>query len=256
MARSLVVAACLLAALAGSRAEAYPLLQLDIQNGTYETDSETIVANSLSFTLYAYLTPSPGTSAWQLSQLLNETYYVSAAMAPKVPQPGADLGTFSFNNTTIAATSDMVYGNPPLESYLGGTAERDSGDLAKHDIYDTYFKEFSFKFNPLNRAVAYDTALATGSGPTLSSSGGMYFMAFTVNTAALNPAYQIHFDMYSEVIKRGGDLDVKYFAPFSHDAQSMLLPEPGSLFLLGTGFAALASGHLRRRAAKKPRAPR
>jgi hypothetical protein len=252
MRRVMRLAPCVVGALlvlcTAQTAAAYPFLQLDIKNGEYESSSETIVATSRAFTLYAYLTPPSNTTSQELNALLNSTFYVSAALTPKVFPPGANLGTFSFNNTTVRATQDMVYGDPPIERYLGGSATYDSGDLAKHDIYETYFKEFSFKFNKNQKAIAYDTQVNTGAGPTTSSQGGMYYMAFTVNTSQLNPNYQIHFDMYNEVVKNGGDLDVNKFAPFSHDAQSMVLPEPGTLVLVGSGIAALAARRRRRRA--------
>jgi len=81
----------------------------------------------------------------------------------------------------------------------------------------------------------------------------MYYMEFEVDTSALNPNYQVHFDLYST--KKGSsdkDRDIKYLAAAAYDAQSRTMPavpEPGSLLLIGTGVTALAVAQIRKRRA-------
>lgn len=232
----LVVGLMLLGAVAfGSReASAYPLLQLDIGGGVYDLDTETIVGTSDPFTLYAILTPGQDATSAQISALLARTYYISAALTPKTTPPGGSLGSFTFDGTTVNATSDMTYGVPPLEANVAF----DANDLSKHDIYETYFSEFSFKFDPLLTAQAYNTADDPG-GP--SSGTGAFYIPFAVDTTGLLAGLNLHFDLYDEVVKnkRGvSDTDVDHFAPFSHDAEccSTSVPEPGTLLLLGSGF--------------------
>lgn len=246
--RTLACAAWLLLGL-GAQASAYPLLQLTTSGGIYDQETETTFATSARFTLYAYLTPPPNTTAAELSALLSQNYYIAAAIAPKVAQTTTGLGEFSFNGQQVHATADMVWGTPPVETYFGGTANRDPGDLGKHDIYDTYFKEFSFNFTPAQRATPVDVEQVVGQPPSADPNGGMYYMAFQVDTEYLDPAFTVHFDMYDEVVKNGGDIDIDNFAPFSHDASSMVMPEPGTLTLLGTGVAALLVRYRRRRSA-------
>lgn len=235
---------------------ASPLLQLDIQNATYvtATDGGTTEATTHNFTLYAFLTPPAGTTTAQLNAMLNDTYYIAAAISPQV-STAQDLGAFSFGSSFVRATQDMVYGDPPFERYLGGAAS-DTGDLATHNIYNTYFKEFSFKFQSAQRATTYDVVTegngSQNNGPTAQSNGGMYYMAFTVDTWHLNPNYKIHFDLYNETLKSGNDLDINKYAPFTYDAQSRYgsgapLPEPTSLLLLGTGLGGVAAGLQRKR---------
>jgi hypothetical protein len=220
--------------LAAATVHAYPTLQLDIAGGSYDSGSQTIVAPGTSFTLYALLNDS--------SQL-NDTFYISAALTPRMnfTNPAPQLGSFTFNGEKVSVTSDMVYGTPPIE--ILGTAAFDSGDLAKHSIFDTYFSEFSFKFNSSQDLNPYNTADRAIAGTAIDTSGaGMYYKMFNVNVADLAPGYGIHFDLYSESIRCGLDRDINKFAPFSHDAETAPapVPEPGTIVLLGAGFIGLA----------------
>jgi hypothetical protein len=217
---------------------AIPSLQLDIKNGTYVGGTEeTVFATSDPFTLYALLIPTSTT-------LLGDTYYISAALRPKTMTSG-DWGSFTFDGTTVNVTNDMVYGVPPLES--NAAAEFDPKDLSTHGIFETYFKEFSFKFNPNNTASAYNTQDYAGQGPTANTDGTMYYASFSIDTSDLAAGYSIHFDLYNEKVVAGGDIDRNQFAPFSHDANSTTnVPEPSTMLLLASGLAGVGVIALRR----------
>ncbi|MDD2898788.1 MAG: choice-of-anchor N protein [Desulfuromonadaceae bacterium] len=209
-----------------SYAFAIPSLQLDVSGGTYDVATETTVANSNVFDLYALLQVSNKTP-------ITERYYISAALTPKTgfTTNGIDVGSFSFNGTTINATRDMVYGVPPLETNLAFT----SGDLSKHNIYETYFAEFSFLFDA-TQVNAYNTI--DGSAAT----GMLNQKTFTIDLSNLADGYGIHFDLYSEST-RNGDISIDKFAPFSHDAEGThitTVPEPGTVMLFGIGMFGLA----------------
>lgn len=253
---ALSAALALTLALCGT-AHATPTLQLDIANGTYDTTTETVIAGSASFTLYAYLAPDKSNS-------ISDIYGLSMAITPKFGPAGGSLGSFTVNGTTIDVTQDMVYGTPPLEA-ISALQGSDPGDLSSHGIFDTYFAERRFDFGGALQSGTYNVQDLTGQGP--ASGTGMYYRAFTIDVSMLQSAYAVHFDLYNieltEQCSNGKtqtcvtDVDQSQFAPYSHDAQSgpggffppqsVSVPEPGSMALAGLGLLGLAA--LRRRTA-------
>lgn len=203
-------------------AHAVPSLQLGISGGTYDNATQTIVASSSSFSLYAYLIPDSNNP-------ISDIYSISMAVSPQVSSPSS-LGSFSVDGNVIDVTSGMNYGIPPADLDIETTSGGASNDLPTHGAFPTYFTQRSFTFSLLDKSAKFDTALNPALGPQPGT--GMYFKKFDIDVSNLDPNYSIHFDLYNteeitktECVKKygkkvctttpTGDLAITDKAPFS-----------------------------------------
>ena len=223
---------------------AVPALQLGIQGGTYDSSTQTIFASGNSFSVVAY--GLAGTAP------IGDKYFLSVALLG-AQQAGGSFGSFTVNGNTFNATADMTWGTPPLDDAL---REWDPGDLAKHSIFPTYFKEFGFYFSGSQQSGVFNTQDHPSWGP--QSGTGLYYQQFDINISGLAPGQGLHFDLYSEKFNKkngllNGDTDVNRFAPFSHDAEAHVtaVPEPETyaMLLAGLGLLGFTARHRKQKAA-------
>lgn len=232
-------------ALMTASAWAEPMLQLDIQGGTYDNSTQSILASSNSFSLYAY-----GLASGPKQVSLADNFFLSISLLG-VAQPGGNYGSFTVNGNTINATSDMIWGTPPVDSIM---AEWDPGDLSSHGIFPAYFKEVGFQFSAANKSGLYNTQNDSGSGPiAVTPLGSMYYKRFDFDLSGLTPGLSVHFDLYNEKFTKGADIDVDKFAPFSHDAEAHVMtpipePETYAMLLAGLGLMGLVARRRKGRA--------
>ena len=220
---SVIVFVLCLLLVAGNTAFAYPYLQLDASPAVYDPISESILTTLPQFTLYALVNSTASGAD------LTDTFYISAALVPSVPEaePGLepDLGSFDFDGITYNVVGTMTYGTPPLEEYL-------SDELPPHGVFETYFYEYDFTLLPSNRAVLYNS-MDTTDGLVPDPGGALYYEDFNVDVSNLDNRYTLTFDFYTQ------DADgIGQFAPFSHN---VVTPTPGAVILgmLGLGVAGI-----------------
>lgn len=243
------------ALLLGAPARALPLLQLDIGGGTYDGATETIVATSSSFDLYALIDTRSSKYA-AATTTGTSGFFLAAAITPQGTPLTAPFGSFtitrgSTTTTYSLASGNMAYGTPPVDSQDIDSAEAYSAltdwsvpeyskDLQSHSIYNTSFAQIAFNFSTGNKASAYNVQNTPG-GFTPSPTGPLLYEKFSVDISGLSPGYTVHFDLFK--LKANGT-DIMYFAPFSHDAESGPGHEVGeggtTLVLIGAVLMVLA----------------
>lgn len=242
---SLIVGLC---GLLATQVQAIPALQLYIEGATYDSASETWVAD---------VTSGDPIRLWAIGNLgqLRTThptiYDVKLAVAfeagknPTITLKGSTTGGYQgFLDPSTPPDINTVwnygYGTIPLLS--------DGSELPSHGVYGAGVDWQEFMLGDFNQQ---DSQMADfiNSVPTAESSPQQWGQ-INVYEITVTGTDWVHFDLYDHIesASRGR---IKYvFAPFSHDAEGMGVPDGGmTLVLLGIGLAGLAVAS-RQRAAK------
>jgi hypothetical protein len=149
---------------------------------------------------------------------------------------------------TVVNPGDWVYGNPPLPPGWDP-----GGDLAPHSIYPTNFAEIhtgpyglgqmvgDVQPDTLNGGVYWDPS-PTPAFPGAPADRPGDWRMFTMDISG-PVGSSVHIDAYT----LNPDGTVHRFAPFSHDGTTTLVPEPGTIVLMGSGLIGLGLRAYRKR---------
>ena len=211
--------------LSSTQVLAIPALQLTINEGTYDTTTETTVTSDKIFDLYSLLTADSAEGDYRLSIAVVPALTVGA---------GGDYGSFTLNGTVFDVTGDMVFGTPPVHTF----GRPDS--LPTHGIFDTYYMEYGFNFDPTQTSKPYNVTDTGNIGVIPVAGTGAFWQMFEFDVTDLTANTLLHFDLYRVDLTTGTLFSANSFAPFSHDAedgpQGNNVPEPQILILLGMGL--------------------
>lgn len=223
-------------------AMAIPSLQLYIEDGEYDTGSETWVVNptSGSFILTAFAMDKDLTDSNQGNAFEGDSTaaFLIASLTPKLDDTGSptDLyGTLGINGNSYNEWTfgpDTIPEDIPTVLYEAYT---DVGvdEIPDHGIFDTYYIIHPFLFEDSGDFI-FDTQPPN---PDTEATKVGYRKNFNINLTGLNAELfeGVHFDLFT----LDSESNLYKFAPFSHDAESRV-SEPGTMLLLGTGLILIA----------------
>lgn len=213
---------------------AVPDIQLFIDGATYDWEDQSWVASTTgSVDVYVIS-----------ANYVNPDIIVCLALGES---DDPNTMTVDFGGTVVNP-GDWVYGNPPLPPGWDP-----GGDLAPHGIYPANFAEIHTGAYGLGQMVGdvqpdtlnggqYWDPTATPAFPGAPADRPGDWKMFTMDISG-PVGSSVHIDAYT----LNPDGTVNRFAPFSHDGTTTLVPEPGTIVLMGSGLIGLGLRAYRKR---------
>ncbi|MDH3975846.1 MAG: choice-of-anchor N protein [Deltaproteobacteria bacterium] len=211
-----------------SEANALPLLQLDIDGGTYVGgEEESTLVYSPLFTLQAL-----ARGVTDVSDEINGNKYITAgqtaylSIAVEADPKGTSNMTYAGGAVDGVALTGWAYGNA-----FGDKNQK------SHGIFQTLYTEVEFTFSTADFCT--ECLWNTQDGSATNFDGFIHEFSIDLTDVwsflVSEEVASYHFDLYT----KDADGNIEYFAPFSHDAAATI-PEPSTFLLLGSGLLLLA----------------
>ena len=231
-------------------ATAAPVLQLYIEGGTYDEESETwLISRPENEALKIWAignVDGPGGKGTIFDVKMAFAYSSGAGSVTLdiVPTTTGGLGGFADPSTPQQPTLNGIHtdGSRPMLS--------DGNLLPSHGEYDvygqtTYWQEWYLGDMNLTDSPIADFIDAFPQAPAEFSG---QINAYEINVTGLIPGEWVHIDLYDSIASKNKARAV--FAPFSHDAGNSVIeptgeepnpvPAPGGLLFMAVGLAVLA----------------
>ena len=221
-----------------SSALAVPDLQLFIDGATYDWETETWrLASAGSIDLYVI------SANYEYTDVI-----VSMALTgfSELNPPGSGISVSGFGGPDI---DEWRYGFGPIATIEEWNSNE---DLPRHGVFPAWFAEAHtgpYNFDDFVGDVQPDEGTQLGYWNPATNTGGNPVHPGHIEHFSLNINAPVGTGVFFDAYTLDGTA-IDKFAPFSHNAGTTIVPEPGTIILMGSGLMGIGFGAFRRRKKK------